>query len=128
MKHGNTSRRIDSTELQSFRSQKRWWIISLTCWNLIHADQETKDAIRGFMNRCLLGENVPNEWREARIHTVHKKGDPKVASNYRGIAIMQCKKLYANILSASLQRYVNANNLLPDTQNDFRPKRSAIDN
>lgn len=96
---------------------------------LIHADQETKDAIRGIMNRCLLGEDVPDEWREARIHPIHKKGDPKVASNYRGIAISNAMyKLYANILYARLQRYVDANNLLPDTQNGFRPKRSAIDN
>lgn len=96
---------------------------------LIHADQETKDDIRGLMNRCLLGENVPNEWRKARIHPVHKKGDPKVASNFRGIAISNAMyKLNANILYARLQCNVDAFNLLPDTQNGFRPKRSAIDN
>lgn len=96
---------------------------------LIHADQETKEAIQRIINRCLSGEAIPDEWKEARIHPIHKKGDPRVPLNYRGIAICNAGyKLYANVLYTRLQRHVESHNLLPDSQNGFRSNRSAIDN
>lgn len=92
-------------------------------------DERSKRAIKNIMNKCLGGNPIPKEWREARIFTIHKKGDSKVASNYRGIAIGNISyKLYAKILNSRLEEYVEENHLLPDTQNGFRRHRSTIDN
>ena len=96
---------------------------------IIHADQATKSKIRGIMSQCLLGMELPREWREARIFALHKKGDPSVAKNYRGISITNSAyKLYASILHSRLERFVEEQNLLPDGQNGFRKGRSTIDN
>lgn len=81
------------------------------------------------MSRCLKGEKLPNKWREAIIFALLKKGDLTVASNYRGIAIVNSGyKLYASILHSRLERFVEEHNLLQDGQNGFRKGRSTTDN
>lgn len=96
---------------------------------LKHADAKSKEAMRTIFNKCLKGLNFPVGWRKARIHPILKKGDPTVPANYRGIAIGDSMyKLYASILGARLEKYVEDNNLLPDSQNGFRKLRSAVDN
>lgn len=55
-----------------------------------------RENIRLVIERCLCGDDIPEEWRYARIHPLYKKGDPKLAKNYRGIAIVNViYKLYA---------------------------------
>lgn len=96
---------------------------------LKNADGNSKEAMRTVMNSCIKGLHFPAGWRRARIHPILKKGDPTVPANYRGIAICNSMyKLYASILCARLENYVEDNNLLPDSQNGFRKRRSAIDN
>lgn len=93
------------------------------------ADPETRESIRGVINDSINGRDIPKEWNTARLHPVHKKGDLAVASNYRGIAIVNSAyKLYANILRARLAEFVEEKKLLPDTQSGYREGRSAIDN
>lgn len=96
---------------------------------LIWADNATKEAIRRTMNRCLHGENIPEEWRKARIHPLHKKGDPQLPGNYRGISIGSAPyKLFASILNTRLETVVEEKGMLPDTQNGFRRNRCTMDN
>lgn len=96
---------------------------------LIYADTSTKSAMRSVIEGCLNGKALAHSWREATIHSLHKKGPTNVAANYRGISIGNAiYKLYASILTTRLSTFVDENDLLPDTQNGFRAKRSAIDN
>lgn len=96
---------------------------------LMYADEKTQDYIRIIMEQCVNGMTIPNDWRGATISPLHKKGPPTIASNYRGIAIgNSIYKLYASIINSRLAEYVEVNNLLPDTQNGFRAKRSTMDN
>lgn len=96
---------------------------------LKNADTKSKEAMRTILNNCLKGLHFPVGWRNARIHPILKKGDPTVPANYRGIAIGNSMyKLYASILGTRLEKFVEDNNLLPDSQNGFRKLRSAIDN
>ena len=97
--------------------------------SIVFADEETKTKIHCIVNRCLQGHPIPQEWRAAKIFPLHKKGDPQVASNYRGIALVNSiYKLYSNILAERLTAFVEERNILPDCQNGFRKRRSAIDN
>ena len=55
-----------------------------------------------------------------------EKGDPRVASNYRGIAIVNAiYKLVATILKTKLNTFVEQNEVIPNTQNGFRSGRST---
>lgn len=45
------------------------------------------EAVAVLLNKvCTQGP--PPEWNLLTLHSIHKKGDPKVANNYRGIAVM----------------------------------------
>lgn len=96
---------------------------------LKNATTAMKEKLREVCERALRGEGIPDEWRDARIHPIHKKGDPSVPENYRGIAIC-CSpyKFYASIINTRLEEFVTANDILPDTQNGFRRERSGMNN
>lgn len=95
----------------------------------MYSDEDSKEEIRRIIEGILNGDQVPQEWCEASILPIHKKGDATIASNYRGIAIGNAiYKLIASIVNERLKCYVETNQLLPDTQNGFREDRSVVDN
>ena len=95
---------------------------------LMYADRGTKMEIRRQINEILLGKIPPEEWGESLIYPIYKKGDPRDPGNYRGIAIGNAAhKLLANIVQERLRKFLEDNNLLPDTQSGFREGRSTID-
>ena len=97
--------------------------------SILFADEETIRKIHRIFNHCIQGNRIPNEWRDAKIFPLHKKGDPREASNYRGISLVNIVyKLYANVIVERLEKFVEESNILPDCQNGFRKKRSTIDN
>jgi len=51
------------------------------------------------INRCLNGEETPQQWKVAYISSIHKKGSKKDCSNYRGISVtIVMSRLYGKIL------------------------------
>ena len=49
---------------------------------------------------------IPNEWRNAVITPIFKKGDRRELKNYRGTNILNtCYKIYSKILNMKLQKY-----------------------
>ena len=114
--------------IKHLKHKKAAGIDGLQAEAIIYADSATKETLRKLMSEFLNGRGLPSEWREALIYPLYKKGDPAVAKNYRGISIINSGyKLYANILNSRLERFVEDNQILPDTQNGFRKKRSTID-
>ena len=54
--------------------------------------------------------------------------DPRVPLHYRGISLLSCiSKLYSSFLNNRLLPYLEANDMLVDEQNGFRPNRSCQD-
>ena len=53
-----------------------------------------------------MSAEYPQSWTIAKLVTIHKKGDKKLPSNYRGISIINClAKLYDMILCKRLQQW-----------------------
>lgn len=87
------------------------------------------EELRLQLEDVLNGAPPPVDWVKATIWPIHKKGDPMIVANYRGIAIGNAiQKLLASIINHRLQQFVEENHILPDTQNGFRQKRSTVDN
>lgn len=82
-----------------------------------------------FFNAVLnLGE-IPTEWSRIIIFTLYKKGDNSDPGNYRFISLINCvTKIFMQILLKRLQKFCDANELLPEFQSGFRRKRSCLDN
>jgi len=69
---------------------------------------------------------IPNEWRNAVITPIFKKGDRRELKNYRGTNILNtCYKIYSKILNMKLQKYSEV--FMTETQNRFRKGRSCTD-
>jgi hypothetical protein len=73
-----------------------------------------------------MNEYTPNEWRNAVVIAIFKKGDRRDPKNYRGISIHNnCYKVYSKIFNMKLQSY--SEQFMTETQNRFRTGRSRTD-
>ena len=67
---------------------------------LKHGTDKLMKRLSWVINRCLNGEEAPQQWKVAYILSIHKKGSNKDCSNYRGISVMSVmSRLYGKILT-----------------------------
>ena len=72
--------------------------------------------------------NVPQQWKDAFVTVLHKKGDTTECGNYRGISLVpQPGKILLNVVAKRLNAYCETKGLLPEEQCGFRPDRSTTD-
>ena len=69
---------------------------------------------------------VPQDWRDANVAPIFKKGDRGQAANYRPVSLtaIPCKILEHVIVSQTLD-HLDAHHILVDCQHGFRAKRSC---
>jgi hypothetical protein len=71
-----------------------------------YAPEEFKLRLLPFLNDIYRDNCLPNEWRNAVINPIFKKGNRKEPKNYRGTSILNtCYKIYSKILNMELQKY-----------------------
>ena len=71
---------------------------------------------------------VPQQWKDAVITVLHKKGDKTECGNYRGISLVShVGKVLLKVVARRLSAYCEAKELLPKEQCGFRPDRSTTD-
>ena len=70
--------------------------------------------------------NIPKQWKIARVSAIHKKGNRKLASNYRPVNITSivCRVL-ETIIRNFMVEFLVSNNLLSDFQFGFIKGRST---
>ena len=83
--------------------------------------------LHGLLIKCWREGSVPQDMRDANIHTLYKnKGDKGDCNNYRGISLLSITgKLYARVVLWRLQKL--ADRIYPEAQCGFRSGRSTID-
>jgi len=69
---------------------------------------------------------VPNDWKQAYVTPIYKKGDKASPINYRPISLTSvvCKTM-EHILVSNIMAHLESNNILNDTQFGFRSKHSC---
>ena len=69
-------------------------------------------AALALLLNAAVAQGVPEPWNRLTLHSIHKKGDKSVASNYRGIAVMSLlPKLLAQVLLQRLDVVSSARQL-----------------
>ena len=69
---------------------------------------------------------VPDDWKEANIMPLFKKGDKTSAENYRPISLTSVScKLLEHIVHSNIMRHFDQYNILNDDQHGFRKFRSC---
>eukprot|EP00969_Alexandrium_andersonii_P351742 15436110-Alexandrium_andersonii.AAC.1 len=85
-----------------------------------------KEELCRWYNECAASRNFPNEWRQAEVVAIFKKGSPHLPANYRPISLLNTAyKLYAAVIASRLLRIVESK--LRRTQYGFRNARSTGD-
>ena len=71
---------------------------------------------------------VPQQWKDAVITVLHKKGDKTECGNYRSISLVShAGNVLLKVVARRLSAYCEAKGLLPEEQCGFRPDRSTTD-
>ena len=71
---------------------------------------------------------APQQWKDAVITVLHKKGDKTECGNYRGISLVShAGKVRFKVVARRLSAYCEAKGVLPEEQCGLRPDRSTTD-
>lgn len=93
-----------------------------------NAPKEIIDELKCIFKVIWKTEKMPQSFRDALIYPIFKKGDPKKAENYRGIAFMNVTaKIFTRILYKRIAKFVEENNVLTESQFGFRKAYSTKD-
>ena len=69
---------------------------------------------------------IPSKWKEANICSIYKKGNKNDPANYRPVSLTcVCCKVLEHIIHSHVMKFLDANNILNDSQHGFRAKRST---
>jgi sorting nexin-29 len=79
------------------------------------------------INKCWKNRSIPEEWRQAKVKSLFKKGKRDECSNYRVISLLNSGyKICAKIITQRFKTILEA--ILLEEQNAYRIGRSCIDN
>ena len=91
--------------------------------------ENLSNCLTTLFNKIKKREMIPSIWNKGKISLIHKGGSRHALDNYRGITLTcSASKLFSSILKDRMERVVEGENLLGETQNGFRPGRSTEDN
>ena len=77
-------------------------------------------------NGYLARGNVPDEWRQANVSPVFKKGEKYDVANYRPVSLTcSCCKTLEHILVSNTNKHLALDSILADCQHGFRSQRSC---
>ena len=80
-------------------------------------------------NKSLATGSVPEDWHQANVSVIHKKGSRTSTENYRPISLTsQICKVMESIIRDILLEHLEGNRLINNTQHGFRKGRSCISN
>ena len=79
--------------------------------------------------RSLANSEIPDDWRNANVVPIFKKGSKGCVSNYRPVSLtsLLCKVL-EKLIKTSIQMFLDRNELIHSSQHGFRTGRSCLTN
>ena len=79
------------------------------------------------MNKSLRNKTLPKDRKKANVSALYKKGDNKLASNYRPVSLTSivCKTM-EKFVRDHISKFMFNNGLFSDKQYGFLPKRSTV--
>ena len=93
---------------------------------LIECSNEISPILALIFNESLARGDVPDEWRQANVSPVFKKGEKYDAANYRLVSLTRiCCKTLEHILVSNINRHLALDSILADCQHSFRSQTSC---
>ena len=85
----------------------------------IDGDDEpiVRERLRAIFVEVWNGGEMPQEWKDATIKVLYKKGDRSNCNNFRGISLLShVGKVLAKTITNRLSAFCEANDILPEEQ------------
>ena len=93
---------------------------------IIHLGKQGRGLLLKLFNKAWQTNKVPDDWKTGVIVPIHKKGDTRDCTNYRGITLLSTvSKMYENIVEKRLRAIVEEQ--LDEAQSGFRKGHSVQD-
>ena len=80
-------------------------------------------------NETLAQGTVPDDWRQANVAPIFKKGEKYDAANYRPVSLTCiCCKTLEHIIVSNINKHLSFESILAECQHGFRDQRSSKPN
>ena len=90
---------------------------------------EIAGPLAHLFNLSLSEGYIPQDWRDANVIPLFKKGNKNQAQNYRPVSLLSIVgKLLESLIKEKLVNHLNKHNLIRDTQHGFTSGRSCLTN
>ena len=90
---------------------------------------EMAEPLAILFRRSIDDGMIPDEWRDAQITAIYKKGSKSEPDNYRGVSLTSVVgKLLKRLVKTEIDNHVEKNSLMSNTQHGFRKGRSTRTN
>ena len=87
---------------------------------LKECSNEISPILALIFNESLARGDVPDEWRQANVSPVYKKGEKYYAANYRSVSLTCiCCKIPEHILVSNINKHLVLDSILADCQHGF---------
>ena len=93
---------------------------------LKECSSEISPMLALIFNESLAQDTVPDDWRQANVAPVFKKGDKYNAANYRPVSLTCiCCKTLEHIIVSNINKHLAFESILADCKHGFRSQRSC---
>ena len=83
--------------------------------------------LSSIINQSITEGCFPDDWKEAMVTPIHKKGDKQELANYRPVSCLPAaSKVLEAVVCTQMSDYLESKGLLPKNQHGFRPQRSTM--
>jgi hypothetical protein len=91
--------------VKSLRSNTSCGVGGVPAELLKSGTEKLYELLRQIFERCLNGDEIPNEWKIRHISDIYKKGKDDEYKNYRGITVLNIfSRLYGKIIKYFLEQ------------------------
>jgi hypothetical protein len=91
--------------------------------------EEVAEPLTLIFNKSLASGEVPDDWRDAHVTPIYKKGQKSDPSNYRPVSLTSvCCKMLESVIRDEMVAHMAANGLIEGSQHGFVKGRSCTTN
>lgn len=113
-----------SRQIKRLKNNKASGEDGIVAEHLKAAGPNTIKEITQILQQIWQNEMIPDDWKSALIHPLHKKGDRTDVNNYRGISLLPVTyKIFSQCLLDRAQQQLEPK--IGEYQAGFRPNRSC---
>jgi len=96
---------------------------------LLEIVDEICHPVTVLLRRSMDTGQVPDDWKQANVSPIYKKGSRLKAENYRPVSLTsQLCKVFESLIRDVIVRHLEDHHLINDSQHGFRKGRSCLSN